>query len=87
MENKQKYVIITPFFPSSETHMGSYVYDQAKTIANFKKYDVSVVKITSFFSNETDYIFEGIQVKIFKVFDFPFFHFTICFIQLHNFIL
>ena len=75
MENKQKYVIITPFFPSSETHMGSYVYDQAKTIANFKKYDVSVVKITSFFSNETDYVFEGIQVKIFKVFDFPFFIF------------
>ena len=49
MENKQKYVIITPFFPSSATHMGSYVYDQAKTIANFEKYDVKVIKVPSIY--------------------------------------
>ena len=75
MENKQKYIIITPYFPCSETHMGSYVYDQAKTIANSEKYEVYIVKVTSYFSLEKDYNFNGIQVKIFKVFDFPFFIF------------
>jgi len=75
MENKQKYIIITPYFPCSETHMGSYVYDQAKTIANSEKYEVYIVKVTSYFSLEKDYNFNGIQIKIFKVFDFPFFIF------------
>jgi len=75
MENKQKYIIITPYFPCSETHMGSYVYDQSKTISNSEKYEVYIIKVTSYFSLEKDYNFKGIQVKIFKVFDFPFFIF------------
>lgn len=75
MENKKKYIIISPLFPSDESHVGSYVYDQAKTIIDLQKYDVKVIKITSVFTSEKDYIFKGIEVKIFKVLDLPFFIF------------
>ena len=75
MEDKSKYIIITPFFPTKERHMGSYVFDQAKAIEDSGKYKVCIVKVTSFFSSEKSYDFEGVQVKIFKVFDLPYFIF------------
>ena len=34
MEDKPKYIIITPFFPTKERHIGSYVFDQAEAIKN-----------------------------------------------------
>ena len=75
MENKKQYIIISPFFPNDNNHAGSYVYDQAKTLIDITNYDVKVIKVVSIFSNEKDYIFRGIKVKIFRVFDFPFFIF------------
>ena len=33
-----RYIIITPYFPSEKHHMGSYVYDHGKT--NVKIYDI-----------------------------------------------
>tara|TARA_B100001142_G_scaffold35752_2_gene31551 strand:- start:15237 stop:16331 length:1095 start_codon:yes stop_codon:yes gene_type:complete len=53
--------------------MGSYVYDQAKAINNTPAYKVRIIKLVSFFSKEEDYIFQDFDVKIFKVFDLPFF--------------
>ena len=79
MKNKQKYLVITPFFPSSEGHVGSYVYDQVKTIKEISNFDVIIVKITSFFSSEQDYNFKGFDVKVFKVLDLPFFIFPTLF--------
>ena len=75
MENKKKYIIISPLFPTDKNHVGSYVYDQAKTISDLNKYDVKVIKITSVFTSEKDYTFKGVDVKIFKVLDLPFFIF------------
>jgi glycosyltransferase involved in cell wall biosynthesis len=70
-----RYVIITPYFPSEDSHMGSYVYDQAKAINNTQEYNVRVVKVVSFLSKERDYTFQEFDVMVFKVFDFPFFIF------------
>ena len=75
MENKKQYIIISPFFPNDNNHVGSYVYDQAKTLIDITNYDIKVIKVVSIFSNEKDYLFRGIKVKIFRVFDLPFFIF------------
>ena len=72
MSNK-KYIIITPFFPSNSCHGGSYVYDQVIALKSSRRYLVEVIKVISIFSNESDYYFQGIYVKVFKVIDFPFF--------------
>ena len=69
MENKKQYIIISPFFPNDNNHAGSYVYDQAKTLIDITNYDVKVIKVVSIFSNEKDYLFNGVKVKIFKVLD------------------
>ena len=57
MINKNKYIIISPLFPTNEGHVGSYVYDQAKTLSDITNYDVRVIKVVSMFSNEKDYTF------------------------------
>ena len=75
MENKKQYIIISPFFPSDTNHVGSYVYDQVKTLVDITNYDIKVIKVISIFSNEKDYLFGGIKVKVFRVFDLPFFIF------------
>jgi len=75
MENKKKYIVMSPLFPNDNSHVGSYVYDQVKTIIDLSDYNVKVIKVTSLFSSEKDYNFKGIEVKIFKVFDLPFFIF------------
>ena len=75
MGNKKQYIIISPFFPNDTNHAGSYVYDQAKTLIEISNYDVKVIKVVSIFSNESDYLFNGIKVKIFRVLDLPFFIF------------
>ena len=49
MGNKRTYLVLTPFFPSDEGHVGSYVYDQAKAIIKLSDYDVNVIKVVSFF--------------------------------------
>ena len=40
MGNKKQYIVITPFFPSDNSHVGSYIYDQVKTIIDLTNYDV-----------------------------------------------
>ena len=73
MRNKKKYIVISPLFPNNNSHIGSYVYDQVRTIIDLFDYNITIVKVVSLFSSETDYNFKGIEVKIFKVFDLPFF--------------
>ena len=85
MENKKKYIIISPFFPNDTNHAGSYVYDQVKTLIDITNYDIKVIKVVSIFSNEKDYLFRGIQVRIFRVFDLPFFIFPGIFNFLNSF--
>ena len=72
---KKKYIIITPFFPSDNNHVGSFVYDQARTLIELGDYDVQIIKVITIFDKERDYSFNDIDVKIFRVIDFPFFIF------------
>jgi len=69
------YLILTPYFPSKNSFMGNYIFDQAKAIQNNSKYNISIIKIVSLFSSETDYNYCGFSVKIFKIIDFPLFIF------------
>ena len=71
----KKYIIITPYFPSKSSHVGSYIFDQAKIIDSNNEFSVKVIKVVSVFSKELNYNFKGIDVKIFKVIDLPFFIF------------
>ena len=32
MESKKTYLVLTPFFPSDEGHVGSYIFDQINEI-------------------------------------------------------
>ena len=67
--------MITPFFPSNESFVGSYVYDQISEIRNQSSFSIKIVKVVSYFSSESDYEFNGFKVNIFKTFDFPYFIF------------
>ncbi|MEE2700031.1 MAG: glycosyltransferase family 4 protein [Bacteroidota bacterium] len=73
MSVAKKYLIVTPYFPTAISHLGIYIYDQAKTIQSLSNYDIEVVKVVGVASTEKDYTFNGIKVHIFKVIDFPFF--------------
>ena len=81
----KKYIIISPLFPSDKSHVGSYVYDQAKALVDVTNYDISIIKVVSFFNFQSDYKFKGINVKIFKVLDFPFFIFPGIFHWINSF--
>ena len=75
MIKRNTYLVVTPFFPSNNCHIGSYIFDQLNEIKKQSKFDIKLVKSVSLFSNEKDYLFENFQVKIFKIIDFPFFIF------------
>ena len=67
--------MITPFFPSNNSFVGSYIFDQVNEIRKQTEFDVRIVKTVSLFSSEKDYEFNGFKVSIFKTIDFPFFIF------------
>lgn len=75
MDNKNIYLVITPFFPSSNTFVGSYIFDQLNEIRKQSIFNIKVVKVVSLFSTEKDYVFKGFSVDIFRTIDFPFFIF------------
>ena len=67
---KQHYIIITPFFPTEESFVGPFIYDQAKAIAKQRNYEVSVVKL--FHKGESQaYSYQGIKVHPVKIKDLP----------------
>ena len=53
--------------------MGSYVYDQAKTIADSNKYEVQIIKVVSIFTNDKSYNYKEFKIQVFNIADFPFF--------------
>ena len=84
MNNKETYLVITPFFPSEDAFVGSYVYDQINEICKQSEFHIEIVKLVSFFSTEKDYIFKGFRVSVFKVIDIPFFIFPAIFNSLNK---
>ena len=73
MKNKDTYLVITPFFPSNDSFVGSYVFDQVNELRNQTNFNIEIVKVVSCFSSESDYEFNGFKVYVFKIFDFPYF--------------
>jgi hypothetical protein len=69
------YLVITPFFPSNKSFVGSYIFDQLNEIRKQSDFNIEIVKVASLFSNEKDYFFKDFSVRIFKIIDFPFFIF------------
>ena len=71
MDNKKTYLVITPFFPSKNSFVGSYIFDQINEIRNQSDFNIKVIKLVSAFSVEKDYKFEGFEIMIFRVMDLP----------------
>ena len=71
MIENNTYLVITPFFPSKNSFVGSYIFDQLIELKKQTDFNIQVVKITSFFSTEKDYVFKDISVRIFRIIDFP----------------
>jgi glycosyltransferase involved in cell wall biosynthesis len=63
------YLVITPFFPTTQEPRCSYIYDQVKALINTEKYSVVVLKPSG--SHKKDYNFEGINVFYFKSYSLP----------------
>lgn len=70
---KKIYLQITPFFPTEESFRGPYIYDQVQAIKNNSDYEVIVIKTVSMFDKgiKESYIYQGIKVYNFVVYDFP----------------
>ena len=75
MSKNNTYLVVTPFFPSMESFVGSYIFDQLNELRKQSDLNIEVVKVVSLFSDESDYVFMNFSVRIFKVIDFPFFIF------------
>jgi len=75
LSKSNTYLVITPFFPSNESFVGSFIFDQLNEIRKQSNLNIELVKIVSIFSCEKDYFFKDFSVKIFKIIDFPFFIF------------
>jgi len=84
MRKKKIFLVITPFFPSNNSFVGSYVLDQVNEIRNQTNFNIEVIKVVSIFSSEKDYEFKGFRVHIFKLFDIPFFIFPGIFNRLNK---
>lgn len=67
---KEYYVILTPFFPSAESFVGPFVYDQAKAIQQVSNYEVVVVKLVHSGADKV-YNYQGITVYQTKIADLP----------------
>ena len=69
------YLVVTPFFPSKESHHGTYIYDQINEIRNQTNFDIKVIKTVSLSSLELDYEYDGFQVFVLRNINIPFFIF------------
>lgn len=68
------YLILTPFFPSSESFRGSYILDQAKEIQSNSNYKLTVIILSPFYnSTQKKYTIDGINCIRFNLIEFPFF--------------
>ena len=65
MKENKLYIVLTPFFPSKNSHVGSYIFDQVQALNKYSDFEIKVIKTVSIFSFETDYIYNNIQVHIF----------------------
>ena len=66
------YIEITPFFPTSKSFRGSFIYDQVKALQKTGKFDeVLVFRPSSIYIKEKYYIYDGIIVYLFPCIQSP----------------
>ena len=81
---KNKYICITPFFPSKHSCEGIFIYDQILEIKKQTNLDILIIKLSSIYKNEDSYKYKGITVHIFKLLDFPRFYFAGLFSEING---
>lgn len=67
---KKHYIIITPFFPTADSFVGPFIYDQVKATAKESDYEVSVIKVVHK-GDVKAYTYQGVQVHPVKICDLP----------------
>ena len=67
---KPYYIVLTPFFPSEDSFVGPFIYDQVKAIQNVSDYEIIVIKSTNS-GIEQSYDYQGIIVHHIKLRDIP----------------
>lgn len=67
------YLQITPFFPSDDNFRGAYIFDQVKAIEKVSDFKIIVVKVMGMFEkgHMKPYLYQGILVYPFRVYDLP----------------
>ena len=75
MNKDNTYLVVTPFFPTENNFVGIYIYDQLHELRSQTSFNIEIIKVVSILSIEHDYIFDDFKIKVFKVFDLPFFIF------------
>ena len=68
---KPIYLVITELFPTSDSFRGPYVYDQVRAIEKDGRYEVVVLRPTSWLHKEKNYEYNGIKVYRFTHYDLP----------------
>ena len=81
---KNKYICITPFFPSKNSCEGIFIYDQILEIKKQTNLDILIIKLSSIYKNEDSYKYKGVTVHIFKLLDFPRFYFAGLFSEING---
>ena len=81
---KNKYICITPFFPSKHSCEGIFIYDQILEIKKQTNLDILIIKLSSIYKNEDSYKYKGITVHIFKLLDLPRFYFAGLFSEING---
>jgi glycosyltransferase involved in cell wall biosynthesis len=73
INEKLIYLQITPYFPSADNYVGSYIFDQVEAIKKNSSYEVIVIKLCAphDYIKDNSYIHYGTKVFNFKVIDFP----------------
>jgi len=61
--SRNKYLVVTPFFPSPTDWRGAYVLDQVKAIKRNSDFDVIIFKTSTLTYKESSYEIEGITVN------------------------
>ena len=84
MKKYKTYLVITPLFPTNESFVGSYVFDQVNEIRRQTDYHICIIKIVSLFSSEKDYTYGNFMVNVFKIFDISFFILSGLFNKINN---
>lgn len=71
VNSRNKYIIVSPFFPTPEKYNGPFVYDLAMAISRLTQYEVVVFKPVGWRERCQDYEYGGVRVHCFKTYDLP----------------